>query len=141
MALYPKCKRLKTDEELQALAEKGGIAGVSAIPNKLSGAKEQGIQDVLNHIDYLINLIGVDQVGIGLDNIFGDQVESHRRAVDIFKLERIGQELKTPYMEGIENPEEWPNIIRGLVSRGFSNQEIEKIVGGNALKLIEKMIG
>jgi membrane dipeptidase len=140
-ALYPRCKRLKTDEELQALAEKGGLAGVSAVPNQLSGAEEQGIQDLLNHVDHIIDLIGVDHVGVGLDNIFGDQVESHRRAAETFKLERVGQKLRAPYMEGIENPEEWPNIIRGLVSRGYTDQEIEKIVGGNALKLIEKVIG
>jgi len=43
-------------------------------------------------------------------------------------------------MEGIESPEEWPNITRGLVSRGYSDQEIEKIVGGNALKIMERTL-
>jgi membrane dipeptidase len=140
--LYPQCKRLKTDEELKALAEKGGIAGVSAIPNQLSGEVKQGIKDLLNHIDYFVNLIGIDNVAIGLDNTFGDQVEGHRRlSKTIFKLDYIGQELNAPFMWGIESPEEWPNITRGLVSRGYSDQEIEKILGGNALNLIGRVVG
>ena len=141
-ALYPQCKRLKTDKVLKALAEKGGIAGVSAIPNQLSGKNEQGIEDVMNHVDYMTNLIGVDHVGVGLDNLFGDHVELHRRSDgSLFTLKHINQELNAPFMWGIESPEEWPNITRGLVSRGYSDQEIKKILGGNALNLIGRVVG
>ena len=141
-ALYPSMKRLKTDEELKALAKKGGIAGVSAIPNQLSGNVEQGIEDMLNHIDYIVKLIGVDHVAIGLDIVFGDHVEYHRKAAKTtFKLDYIGQGLDAPYMYGIESPEEWPNITRGLVSRGYSDEEIKKILGGNALRIIEEVVG
>ncbi len=140
--LYPTMKRLKTDEELRALADKGGVAGVSAIPNQLSGNEEQGIEDMLNHIDYIVKLIGVDHVAIGLDIVFGDHVEYHRRsAKTTFKLDYIGQGLDAPYMYGIESPEEWPNITRGLVARGYSDDEIRKILGGNALRLIKEVVG
>ncbi|MFW9777863.1 MAG: dipeptidase [Candidatus Heimdallarchaeota archaeon] len=140
--LYKQSKRLKTDEELKAIAEKGGLVGVSAIPNQLSGKEEQSIHDLLDHVDYIADLIGVEHVGIGLDNVFEDQVEYHRRAAkSIFKLEHTGQELNAPYMWGIESPEEWPNIVRGLVQRGYSDSEIERISGLNSLKLIERIIG
>jgi membrane dipeptidase len=141
-AIHPQCKRLKTDEELKALAEKGGIAGVSAIPNQLSSDEEQGIETFLDHVDYMVNLIGINRVAIGLDNTFGDQVGFHREAAKtIFKLSYIGQGLNAPYMYGIENPEEFPNITRGLVQRGYSDQDIEKILSGNALSLIERVVG
>ncbi|MHA2226808.1 MAG: dipeptidase [Candidatus Hodarchaeales archaeon] len=142
-ALNPKCKRLKTDDELKALAESGGIAGVSAIPNFLSNEKKQGIDDVLNHIDYMVDLMGVDHVGIGLDNLFGDHVELVRRTTKtIVHPDRIGiEKLNAPYMYGIENPEEWFNVTRGLVSRSYSDLEIEKILGENSLKLMERVIG
>ncbi|MFW9777861.1 MAG: dipeptidase [Candidatus Heimdallarchaeota archaeon] len=141
-SLYPQCKRIKTDEELKALAEKDGVAGVSAIPNQLSGDKEQGIENLLDHVDYMVNLIGINHVAIGLDNVFGDQVESHRRSAQtVFKISYIGQELNAPFMWGIESPEEWPNITRGLVQRGYSDEEIEKILGENSLKLMERVIG
>jgi len=141
-ALHSKCKRLKTDEAMKALAEKRGLMGVSAVPNQLSNAKRQGIQDMMNHIDYAVKLIGVDHVAIGLDNVFGDQVAHHRAgSKTVFLLSRIGQELNADYMEGIESPEEWPNITRGLVLRGYSDQEIEKVISGNALKIIEQVVG
>lgn len=141
-AIHQECKRLKTDEELKALAEKGGIAGVSAIPNQLSSEEEQGIETFLDHVDYMVNLIGINSVAVGLDNTFGDQVGFHRKAAKtIFKLSYIGQGLNAPYMYGIENPEEFPNITRGLVQRGYSDQDIEKILSGNALSIIERVVG
>ncbi|MFX1285622.1 MAG: dipeptidase, partial [Promethearchaeota archaeon] len=141
-ALHPQCKRLKTDEELKALAEKGGIAGVSAIPNQLSSDEEQGIETFLDHMDYMVNLIGINNVAIGLDNTFGDQVGFHREAAKtIFKLSYIGQGLNAPYMYGIENPEEFQNITRGLVQRGYSDQDIEKILSRNALSILERVVG
>lgn len=141
-ALYPQLKRLKTDEVLKELANHGGIIGISAVPNQLSGNAEQGIEDVLNHIDYIAKLIGVDHTAVGLDNVFGDHVAYHRKAAQsIFKLSYIGQELNAPYMYGIESPEEWPNITRGLVSRGYSDEDIKKIIGGNALRVIKEVVG
>jgi membrane dipeptidase len=142
-ALYPRCKRLKTDDELKALADKGGVVGVSAIPNQLSGNPEQGIEDVLNHVDYIVKLIGIDHVAIGTDIVFHDQVAAHRSMAKSkpFDLERLGITLAADYMYGIESPLEWKNIIRGLVARGYSDEEIAKIVGGNALRIIEEVVG
>lgn len=139
-ALNPEMTRLKSDEQIHALAEKDGVFGVSAIPNQLSKAKRQGIHDLLNHVDYVVKLVEVEHVAIGLDICFDDHVAFHRTLIR--KLMRgTGQQLNAEYMEGIESPEEWPNITRGLVSRGYSDQEIEKITGGNALKIIERVVG
>ena len=141
--LNPPCTRLKTDEQLRAIAEKGGLVGISAIPNQLSSEPEQGIEDMLNHIDYVVKLVGVDHVAIGLDNIFGDQVAGHRQmaASKSVDLKRAGITLAADFMYGIESPLEWRNIVRGLVSRGYSDEEIEKIIGGNALRIIEEVVG
>lgn len=141
-ALYPQLKRLKTDEELVALANKGGVAGISAIPNQLSRNAEQGIEDMLNHIDYMVNLIGIDHVAIGTDILFGDQVEVHRQTdKTLLKLDSYGQELNAPYMYGIESPEEWPNITRGLIARGYSDDQVRSILGGNALRILQEVVG
>jgi len=139
-ALNPIMTRLKGDEQIQALAEKHGVFGVSAIPNQLSNAKRQGINDLLNHVDYVVKLAGVDHVAIGLDICFDDHVAFHRTLIKRL-MRGTGQELNAEYMEGIESPEEWRNITRGLVSRGYSDQEIEKIIGGNALRIIEQVVG
>lgn len=141
--LNPPVARLKWDEQLTALADKGGVVGISAIPNQLSSEPEQGIEDMLNHIDYVKNLVGVDHVAIGLDNIFGDQVANHRKmaASKEVDLRKSGMNLAADYMYGIESPLEWRNIIRGLISKGYTDEEIEKIIGGNALRVIEQVVG
>jgi len=141
-ALYPRCRRLKSDEAIKAIAEKGGVIGVFAVPNALSNKERQGINDVLDHIDYIVKLVGVDHVAIGTDIIFGDHVAFHRELarkgiIDPFK---VGMELVADYMEGIENPGEWTNIIRGLVARGYSDQEIIKIIGENALRVMRRVL-
>lgn len=142
-ALNPPCTRLKTDEQIRAAAETGGLIGISAIPNQLSNAPEQGIDDLLNHVGYVAKLVGIDHVAIGLDNTFHDQVSFHRklsasRAVD---LEKAGITLAANFMYGIESPLEWSNIVRGLVSRGYSDDDIGKVIGGNALRVIEGVVG
>jgi membrane dipeptidase len=142
-ALNEPVGRLRKDEEIKALAEKGGVFGVSAIPNQLSCEPEQSIDDHINHIEYVANLVGVDHVGIGLDNTFHDQVAFHRKLVaeKTVNLERAGINLAADYIYGLESPSDWPNIIRGLVKRGYSDAEIQKIIGGNALRIIEQVVG
>ena len=44
-------------------------------------------------------------------------------------------------MDYIENPGQWPNITRALVARGYADEDIRKIVGGNVLRLLEQTIG
>ena len=143
-SLNPPVGRLRTDEELQAIAEKSGMIGISAIPNQLSSKPEQSIEDHLNHIDYIVELVSVDHVMIGLDNVFGDQVGHHKemdKASGGLNIKRGGRALAAPYIFGLEAPDEWENIIRGLVKHGYSDSDIKKIIGENALKIIKKVVG
>lgn len=139
-----------SDEEMKALAEKGGVIGIEFIPNTVASGPKQTIQDGLNHIDYAVKLIGVDHVGIGTDMMYGDHAALHRGFVkyegmglrqDIKKEEELAiMERGTPYVYGMEDHDEWPNFTRGLVAGGYSDQEIEKIVGGNILRIMEKVL-
>jgi len=135
--VFPKGRRCRDDEVLKALAEKGGVIGITAVPNALSEAPRQGIKDWFDHADYCVRLLGIDHVGVGLDNTWIDHVGFHK-----MYFRTPDKELPAYYMEGIESPTEaWHNIIRILVAEGYSDQEIEKITGGNALRLIEKVVG
>ncbi len=143
-ALNPQVKRLRTDEELQAITEKGGMIGISAIPNQLSSKLEQSIEDHLNHIDYVADLVGTNHMMIGLDNVFDDQVQNHKEMDKKSKglnRKRDGMVLVAPYIYGLEAPDEWENIVRGLVKHGYSDSDIKKIIGENALKIIKQVVG
>jgi len=132
---YPEGKRCRTDEQLKALADKKGVIGISSVPNNLSEAPRQGVKDWFNHADYIVKLIGTDHVAVGLDSNYVDHTAMH-------KVMFPEKPLPTDYMEGMENPTEaWHNIIRCLVLEGYSDQEIGKVAGENALRLIERVVG
>lgn len=129
--------RCRDDEMLKAMADKGGIIGISGVPNVLSNNSRQGVKNWFDHADYCVKLIGVDHVGVGLDSNWSDHVGSHK----ISPLPNM-KNFPTDYVEGLENPTEtWRNIIRVLVAEGYSDKEIEKITGANALRLIERVVG
>ena len=116
-ALRPN-RRTRHDEELTACAENGGLICITAVPNSLSDDPEQDIECVLDHYDYMANLVGVDHVGIGTDTTVGDHVAFHRVVMG-----RDGpDQLPAPYLNGLESPADGGNITRGLIRRGYSRR-------------------
>lgn len=128
-----------SDEMLELTAKHGGVIGVEAVPNITSFKEEQTVFDVIDHVDYIVNRIGLDYVAIGTDSIFGDHVAFHG-----YLRGHLGSVLKgfpATHMEYIENPGQLPNVTRALVDRGYSDEDIKKIIGGNVLKVLEQTIG
>lgn len=137
--------RNKTDEEMKTLAEKDGVVGVIAWSpcTQVKKGIRPTVVDYLTHIDYAVNLVGVDHVGIGLDLNYGvitmeDEWERFRR-----KYPNVcgPWTAYTRRVEGLETISRLINITRGLVAKGYSDQEINKILGGNFLKLFKKVWG
>lgn len=133
--------RLATDEVIQAVAEGGGLIGIHAGPNILSNEKTQGVHTVVDHIDYVGRLVGIDHVGIGTDNQFGSKQTQNRfvKAENTTTSSYIGNAVE--YMAGIADPSQEKNITRELVRRGYSDAEIQKVIGLNALRVYEKVVG
>ena len=128
-------RRTRKDEELKACADKGGLVCITAVPNALSDDPEQGIECVLDHYDYMVNLIGVDHVGVGTDTVIGDHMMFQH-----YMLGRDLSEMPAPYLNGLESPSDGTNIIRGLIHRGHSDEGIKKIMGGNALDFFRRVL-
>lgn len=137
--------RGKTDEEFKAIAEKGGYVGINMIPAFIGGKGD--LNQFLDHVDYAVDLIGVDHIGIGTDTGHREprpEIPRERRWWTGFKPEHLelGPEMrKDEISSGSLAWVNWPYYTVGLVSRGYSDQEIEKIIGGNFLKIIEEVIG
>ena len=145
------------DEAFQAMAEKGGVAGICAAPHSTWTAKtpEHSIYSFMEHMEYLINLVGIDYVGAGPDTLYGDHVKLHDvwfnqrgRAISR-RRKRMQQRTETPntvkpvqvdYVKGIENPTEGMiNVTRWLVKNGYSDTEIVKVIGGNVVRFLEEV--
>lgn len=124
----------KKDDVIVALAEKGGVIGITGFPRLLEANPTLDL--LLDHVDYVVQLVGVDHVGIGLDFAEGwPDSPFHRK-----KLLKIDGRIYD-WPEGIDTVSKWPNITRGLVDRGYSDDDIAKIIGGNFLRVFEEVIG
>ncbi len=138
--------RNKSDEVIKALAEKDGVIGVNAFPafvkkTKMKLGEKPTINDLLDHIDYIVNLVGVRHVGLGLDFIDNWPIEKHRELTT--QPEIWGKPAPSGYYEypiGIENASKVVNIARGLVARGYSNDEIKLILGENWLRIFRRVM-
>ena len=134
-ALRP-TQRTRKDEELTACAKKGGIIAIMGVANLLSDDPRQDISCVLDHYDYMVSLVGVDHVAIGTDTLVGDHVGFHRVVIG----RDVQRALPAPYLDGLESPADGKNIIRGLIARGHSDEDVSKIAGGNALAFLRRVM-
>lgn len=150
--------RIKGDQEIKAMAEKGGVMGIIAESMFIRHA-EATLEDMLDHIDYVRDLVGVDHIGIGGDipEVRGrGTIEGYARlkrmAAKRWKTDPdrakhqdwwylMNQNPESMWVKGFETMEKSLNVTKGLVARGYSDEEIIKIQGGNFLKLFEKVWG
>jgi membrane dipeptidase len=150
------------DDQIEKCAEGGGVIG--ACPEAMflrtdKGPDELSVSDFIDHIDYLVKLTGVDHVGIGLDlgeehYVTPEQILEHRRRFPGLTSEKIGKvedefiksgrdrlyhyELQMPWFKSVSN---MPIITDALLSRGYSDQDIAKIMGENFLNVFERVWG
>ena len=129
------------DENIKLLAKNGGVIGVEAVPNTIALKKEQSVFDIIDHVDYIANLVGVEHVALGSDTMFGDHVAMHDAAAKAMGFQTHSVEDRATHVEYLENPSHVPNVTRALVKRGYSDDDIKKIMGLNVLNLLQKTIG
>jgi len=104
-----------TDDQMRALAAKGGVMQITMYNGFLVKDGEATVQDALRHLEHAIEVMGIDHVGIGTD-FDGDGG-----------------------VRGMANASELINFTRLLQSRQYSEQDIEKIWGGNFLRVMSQV--
>lgn len=110
-----------TDEQIKAIAKNGGYIGINFYDEFLDkDGKQNGttIEKVIEHIDYIKNLVGVDCIGLGSDFDGGIRAPS-----------------------GLNDATYYPEITRLLVEKGYTEEEIRKILGLNFLRVFKKVCG
>jgi membrane dipeptidase len=147
-ALY-NCDRAKSDEELQAIAGSGGVIGVNAIPFFLGPphGPTPTIELMLDHIDYLAQLVGWPHVAIGTDHPIALPTALQQKLLlpllssSGFREEHdVGLNLETTLI-GFRDPRDLRNITRGLVARGYDDMQIRGILGENFLRVFQDVCG
>ncbi len=107
------------DDMIKAIADHGGVLGMNYAPSFVKeGGEGATVDHMVDHIDHIVKLVGPDHVGLGSD------------------YDGIGNPP-----EGIETVDKTPNVTRVLVKRGYSDEDILKILGGNHMRVFKEVIG
>ena len=110
--------RCKTDEAIQRLAAKGGVLGVTMVRGFVQAFGPATMDNVLDHIDHIAQLAGVEHVGVGTD------VDLDGRDV------RIRPKRKYD-LDGVDYERKIFDLTEGLIRRRYSTSDIQLILGGN----------
>jgi membrane dipeptidase len=124
-------RRNLDDDQIRALAAKGGVIGINGVAAFINDdPKQASLDGMLDHLDYIANLAGVEQVALGPD--FVD-----------FLLVGPGADLHEPidYPQGFENITTMPAVTAALLTRGYSEDQVRGILGGNMLRLLGTVMG
>ena len=124
-----------SDELIRAIAEKDGIIGVVLCPPFVSTGTAT-MDDLLDHVDHLKRLVGVRHIALGPDYI--DYAQELITGEVSAKTGKVAP--GTGFPVGLETVCELPHLSDGLVSRGYSKEEISLIMGGNLLRLFQQIL-
>jgi len=154
--LCPSYGRAKTDEQLRAVAENGGVNAITPFPPVIKKdpdtheVQQATIDDVLDHIDHAVEVGGVESVAFGADMSdrsldrgtmsTGSNLYNWRPThPEVYGAGST--DVMDPYPEGLSRYTELRNLTRGLVARGYEDDEIEAILGGNLRRVFETVVG
>jgi membrane dipeptidase len=136
LALCPN-PRNKSDDLLRLLAARGGVVGAVVFPPMLTCGLHATIEDYLNAIDYLVNLLGVDHVGMGPDFMEEMPAEVAAQALRGMRPEVVKQFASVTPTLGFASIAECANVTQGLLARGYTPTDVQKIIGGNWVRLYQ----
>jgi membrane dipeptidase len=135
--------RAKSDDLIKALAARGGVIGLTAL-SAFNHRPEQplvrpGLDRWVEHVRYLVDLVGIDHVGIGLD--FDETNTPEKWAADHAAQPELksGWSWEDRRIHDLTHAGEEVNVTRALVWGGFSDAEIEKILGANFLRVFKQV--
>ncbi|MFC0534257.1 dipeptidase [Phytohabitans kaempferiae] len=137
--------RAKSDDALRAVADTGGVVGVYAVPAFLANTPEPSIDSMLDHIEYMIDLVGWQHVGIGTDWPWAipSELDSSLGEINHKRLAFKPQDEagRAARLRGYRDCRDLPNITRGLVGRGYSDEQVQGVLGENFLRVFGTVCG
>lgn len=145
-ALYPSHPRSKTDEEIRAMAEKGGVMGVVAL-GYLVGPDPGGettIDTFVDHIDHVVQIAGIDHVGVASDFVIQGISPSATREnwyEPRLKSFKASYQVRwPPWIPELDSPDRFKSVAEILDQRGYGSGEIEKVLGMNWLRYYQNVL-
>lgn len=132
---YHDVERNISDEQIRMIGERRGVIGINAV--LVSPRKDEATLDrYVDHIEHVASLIGIDCVGIGFDFfefLYRQWSESEKQA--------LAARFTTPhFIPGLTNHAHARNLTRKLIERGFSDEQVAKILFGNWMRIFKQLL-
>jgi membrane dipeptidase len=144
-AIYNNHPRAKTDEQMKALSDKGGVMGIAALGYFIGKSPDSNFDDYLNHVDHAVQVMGIDHVGLATDyalrgikawatkeNWYEPRLKSFKPSYNV---------RWPPWIPELDEPKRFRNVAHGLHQRGYSTGDIEKVLGMNWLNYFREVFG
>lgn len=131
-----------TDEQIKAVAQTGGVIGIS--PYSIFCETTPGVwptlEDYVTCIDYVVNLVGPDHVGLGSDKFEGKSRAEFQKFWIRYRDMFPGYgDFSTRQVQGLQDIESLPRVTEILARRGYDEATILKILGGNFLRVFSQV--
>ena len=130
--------RLKTDEAIKKLAAKGGVMGITGVRNFVRDKEPTTVEHMVDHIDHVVKLAGIEHVGIGSDSDLNGYDD-----MPAAQLKDLRASYKSTYAfrdkldtDGFDHPRKIYDLTEALIHRGYSDADIQAILGGNFRRLL-----
>jgi membrane dipeptidase len=124
-ALAPGVARCKTDEAIVAAARKGGVIGLTGVRHFVRAKDPVSLNDALDHFDHVVKLAGIEHVGLGSDtDLDGRDRSGTRPLYDIAGLNHANRVYE---------------LTEGLIRRGYTDEHIGLILGGNFQRALREI--
>jgi membrane dipeptidase len=144
-AIYNNHPRAKTDEQIKALADKGGVVGIAMLGYFVGKSPDTTFDDYLNHIDHAVQVAGIDHVGLSTDfAIRGIEPWATKETWYEPRLRTFKPSYNVrwpPWIPELDEPKRFRNVAHGLDRRGYAAGDIEKILGLNWLNYFREIFG
>jgi len=139
--------RNKTDEQLRALAAKGGVVGIYDLPYLTASPRQPTVDDYMAHMEHALQVAGEDHVGVGSDVGIAPLDTSPAGLADIERNEKerraaglaAPEEDRPPYVIGLNVPRRMEIIADRLLRRGYSAAVAEKVLGANFARVFAQI--
>jgi membrane dipeptidase len=139
--------RHKTDEQLRAIAEAGGVVGIYMLPYLTPSPKQPNLEDYLAHMRHALEICGEDHVGIGSDTRFNgidpspETMAGHRQAVAYRQANGVSApgEDRLLFVEGLNTSRRCEVIADALLKSGYPARVVEKVLGVNFVRVFTEI--
>ena len=144
------CARNIKDDQIKAAAASGGLVGVNGFPAFLGASPTPVMDRFIEHLDYMVELTGIDHVALGIDYYEGmhpvaDAVEAKKFFQQQLAQRRWSEANYPPpphhYPQGMATPKELRNLTARLLARGYTPEDVRKLIGDNWLRVFRAVWG